>query len=593
VPARQVAHAAHRLNIHRVPASMHPVAAVRVCLAIVALALVAALAPLSAPAQAAPERTGRLLVTLDKPQSTSAAGVRAAAAVLALDGLRADGAQVPQIGLVSVRPIGGLALSALAGILRRLPGVRSVEVEHRHALRFVPNDPALTAPESSPGTPAGTPLQWWVARTGLPAAWDATRGDNALVAVIDTGADGGHPDLTGKIAEAIDTDAIATHGAATSDENGHGTHVSSLACGAGDNNFGVVGAGLNCRLLVIKSDLSDGSVASSIVQAADRGADAVNMSFGNDGQIAPSQAIAEAIDYAVAKDVVLVAAAADSPVEQNGDPANLLQPTGTGPDIGAGRGLTVTAANFAGARASFAGRGSQISLAAPGSFDDRIGPDGIFSAFPGTTTELESGEGMLFPTPGCRCRATFAGDSRYAYLEGTSMAAPIVAGIAALVRQVNPDATAPDVVRALKESASRPAGSGWNAELGWGIVDAAAAVAAVRAIDRRAPQSKLTGRTRIRGARSFTLRWSGQDSAPAGLTSSGVAAYEVYRSANRRPYRRIKRTRATKLKVAVKPGSLYRYYTIAVDAAGNREVVPSKPDLSTRVDRRGTSTSRR
>jgi serine protease len=566
---------------------VQPLPTIRVCLSAAALALLVALSPPAVRAQAAaPERTGRLLVTLDRPQATSAAGARAAGAVLALDGVRREGAQVPQIGLVSVRPAGGLGLSALARILRRQPGVRSVEVEHRYTLRFVPNDPALTAAEASPGTPPGTPLQWWVARTGLPAAWDASRGDNALVAVIDTGVDGNHPDLAGKVADAIDNDGISTHGGATSDENGHGTHVSSLACGAGDNNVGVVGAGLNCKLLVIKTDLSDGSVARSIVQAADRGADAINMSFGSEGQIVPPAAIVQAIDYAVAKDVVLVAAASDTPTEEQGDPANLLQPTGTGPDIAAGRGLTVTAANFPGARAAFAGRGSQISLAAPGSFDDRTGPAGIFSAFPANATEIESGNGLLFPQPGCRCRATFNGDARYAYLEGTSMAAPIVAAIAALVRQVNPDATAADIIRALKESASRPGGSGWSADLGWGVVDAAAAVGAVRAIDRRAPRSQLTGRTRIRNARSITLRWSGRDLAPIGVRASGLDVYEVYRSANKRPYRRIKRTRAAKLKVAVKPGSHYRYYTIAVDKAGNREAIPPKPDLSTRAERR-------
>lgn len=564
----------------------------RLWLAALALALVAALVPLAGQAQAAPERTGRLLVTLDRPHETSAAGARAAAAVLALDGVRRDGAQIPQIGVVSVRPTGGLALSALARILRRQPGVRSVDVERRHSLRYVPNDPALSAPESAPGTAPGTPLAWWVGRTRLPGAWDATRGDGAVVAVIDTGIDGGHPDLSGKVAGTIDNDGHTQSGA-TTDENGHGTHVSSLACGAGDNGFGSVGSGLNCGLLVIKTDLSDGSIARSIVQAADRGADAINMSFGTDGRAAPSQAIIEAIDYAVGKDAVLVAAASDTPTEEQGDPANLLQPSGSGADITAGRGLTVTASNFSGARASFAGRGSQISLAAPGSFDDQTGPRGIFGAFPGNATELESGGGVLFPAPGCRCRTTLAGDSRYAYLEGTSMAAPIVAGIAALVRQVNPDTTAKDVIGVLKQSATRPAGSGWSPELGWGVVDAAAAVSAVRAIDRRAPESELSGLKRVRKARSFTLRWSGRDPAPAGLTASGIAVYEVYRSANRRPYRRIKRTRATKMKVPVKAGSHYKYYTIAIDRAGNREAVPPRPDLITRVDSRRRGASKR
>jgi len=283
---------------------MHPVRLARLWLAALALALVVA----TASAQAAPERTGRLLVTLDGSQGD--AGAHAVAAALTGDGLRRDGAQVPQIGLVSLRPTGGQALSGLARLLRRRHGVRSVEVERRHTLRFLPNDPALTAPEVSVGAPPGTTLAWWVARSGLPAAWDVARGDGALVAVIDTGVDGGHPDFSGKIAETIDNDAIPSHGAGASDENGHGTHVASLACGAGDNAFGIVGAGLNCRLVVIKSDLSDGSVARSIVQAADRGVDAINMSFGTDGSTPPARAIVEAIDYAVSKDVVLVAAAA-------------------------------------------------------------------------------------------------------------------------------------------------------------------------------------------------------------------------------------------------------------------------------------------
>lgn len=533
-------------------------------------------------AHAAPERTGRLLVTLDKPDSKVA--TRAASAVLARDGVRRDGAQVPKIGLVSVRPVAGVALAALAPILRRQPGVRSVEVEHRAKLRFTPNDPALSTPETTPGTPAGTPLAWWVARTGLPAAWDVTRGDGAKVAVIDTGLDGGHPDLQGKVADAAKHDDTPGHGGPLSDENGHGTHVASLACAAGDNGIGSVGSGLNCRLIVMKTDLSDGSIARSIVQATDLGAHAINMSFGSDDP-RPPRAIVDAIDYAVSKGVVLVAAANDRPGDEQGSPANLLQPTGTGGDLTAGRGLTVTAANFADQRASFAGRGSQISLAAYGAFEGG-GPAGIFASFPGNATEIEGSGSLLFPAAACGCRTSLAGDARYAYLQGTSMATPIVAGVAAMARHLNPDASLPEILRALKESARRPAGSGWNPELGWGILDAAAALNTVRAIDRRAPQSKLTGRTRVRKSPTVTLRWSGTDRAPAGLQSSGIHVYEVYRSANRRPWRRVARTRATRLKVKVKPGSSYRWYTIAIDRAGNREAVPPRPDLTMRVDRR-------
>ena len=558
---------------------MRPVRLIAACLAVLATALVAG----PAAAQAAAERTGRLLVTLDEPRGSAAARA-ATAAVLAQAGVRRDGAQVPQIGLVSVRPAAGLALSTLAPVLRRLPGVRSVEVERRATLRYTPNDPALSAPEVTPGTPSGTTVAWWVQRIGLPAAWDIARGDGATVAVIDTGVDGGHPDLQTKIAEGIDNDATNGHGPATTDENGHGTHVASLACGAGDNALGSVGSGLNCRLLIFKTDLGDGSIAQSIVQAADRGADAINMSFGSDDPRAPQPVIA-AIEHANSKGAVLVAAADDRPDEEQGYPSNLLQPTGTGNDLAAGRGLTVTAANFAGTRASFAGRGSQISLAAPGAFEGG-GPAGIFAAFPSNPTQLEGGGSLLFPGSDCRCRTSIGGDSRFAYLQGTSMAAPIVAGVAAMARKLNPDATAGDIIRTLKETATRPAGSGWNPELGWGIIDAAAAMNAVRAIDRRAPTSRLRGEKRVRRARTVTLKLTGSDPAPEGLTPSGVDVYEVYRSANRRPYRRIKRTRKASLKLKVKPGSLYRFYTVAVDKAGNREAAPAKPDLSMRVDRR-------
>ena len=510
------------------------------------------------------------------------AGAQAASAP-ALDGVRRSGSQVPQLGIATVKPVGGRSLTATAAELRKRPGIAHVEVEHRHVLRYVPNDPSLTTPETAPRTPPNTALEWWVARMGLPAAWDIERGDTATVAVIDTGLDGGHPELSGKIAGAIDNDATPRNGPPTGDENGHGTHVSSLACAAGDNGSGIVGAGLNCKLIVIKSDLSDGSIARSIVQAADMGAGSITMSFGTDGSAPAARAISEAIDYAVANDVVLVAAAADSPVEEQGDPANLLQPTGTGSDVTAGRGLSVTAANFFDQRAPFAGRGSQISLAAYGAFDQIIGPDGLVGAFPGNVTELEGGGSLLFPEPPCGCRTQVAGDSRYAYLQGTSMAAPIVAAVAALARALNPDAHAADIIRALKQTAKRPPGSGWTPELGWGIVNAQTALTAIASVDRRPPSSKLRGPRRVRNARTSKLTWTGRDVARPKLRASGITYYDVYRSTNRRVYTRIRRTSATSMRVRMRAGSRYRFYTIAVDKAGNRESVPARPDLSTLV----------
>jgi hypothetical protein len=82
------------------------------------------------------------------------------------------------------------------------------------------------------------------------------------------------------------------------------------------------------------------------------------------------------------------------------------------------------------------------------------------------------------------------------------------------------------------------------------------------------------------------LVWSGQDRALPRIRSSGIAYYDVYRSTNRGAYKRIKRTKLKQMKVGAVAGASYRFYTIAVDAAGNREAVPSRPDLTMRVDRR-------
>ncbi|MTD47020.1 S8 family serine peptidase [Conexibacter sp. W3-3-2] len=535
-----------------------------------------------APTAIASTATGRVLVALDRPAG-SAEGPRAtAAAVRALTaraGARATGIAVPHLDTVVVRPPAGVGPAAFAARLRALPGVAHAEAEQRHTPRFVPDDPALVTPE--PRASPDTPLQWWVARTGLFAAWDVTRGEGARVAVIDTGVDAAHPDFAGRIIDAVDLDDRGG-GDARTDETGHGTHVASMACAAGDDGIGITGAGLGCRMLVYKSDLSDSSIARAIVAAADAGAHAITMSFGTDGRQPAARVLVEALRYAVDQGAVPVAAAADEPVQEQGDPSNVLQPTGTGPDITQGLGLSVTAANFLDERASFAGFGSQISLAAYGAYNVSGGPRGLFGAFPGQTTELE--RGGLFDA-GCSCRATLNGDDRYAYLQGTSMATPIVAAVAALVRDLNPDLSVAEVVRLLKETARRPAGTGWTAELGWGIVDAGAAVTAARRLDRAAPTSRLRRPGRPRDGR-LTLRWTSADRAPARLTASGVARVELWRSANGRPARRVASSRTGSARVRVARGSRYAFYTVAVDRAGNREAPPPRPDTRVRVPAR-------
>jgi len=505
--------------------------------------------------------------------------VATAPAVAAAAGARASGFSVPQIRLVTVGPRPGESLRALARRLRADPRVAAVAPERRGAIRFQPNDPALSAAEPAPATTPGTTVEWWAARSGFLEAWDISQGAGAVVAVIDTGAEIGHPELAGRVADLTTFDAARTP--AGLDTVGHGTHVASLACAAGNNGVGLAGAGLGCRLLIIKSDFSDSSVAGSIVWAVDHGADAINMSFGTAPGATPSLPVRNAIDYAVAHGVVLVAAAADDPIEDQGYPASALQPTGSAPNLDAGLGLSVTAADFLDRRAPFAGRGTQISLAAYGTYagENNDGPPGIFGAFTSALNALDTGALGQGARP-CQCRTTFQADARYAYLQGTSMAAPMVAAAAALVRHLNPDMPAREIVRLLKQTARRPPGVGWTPDLGWGILDAGAALALARTIDRRPPVSKIRRMARRTHHTRLTLRWRGGDRPRAGVFESGLQGVELWRSLDGRKARRLLSTRKRAIRVSVRRGHRYRFFTVGVDRAENREPPPKTADVS-------------
>lgn len=539
------------------------------------LASALALLALAAPAQGAPA-TGRLVLRLAPAPGGAPASAARAQAVISRAGGRLGRGRVPVLGLVTARPAHGGTLRGLERRLRGRPGVERVEREHRGRPRGLPNDPALSTQEPAAGAPPDTPMEWWAAREDLPAAWAVRQTHGATVAVIDTGVDARHPELAGRIVGGADNDPTPGTGPQTVDEQGHGTHVASLACATANNHIGIAGAAYRCRLLVYKSDFSDASIAESIVEATDAGADAINMSFGTSGKEVAPAAVRDAVEYAHARGVVLVAAAADEPVEQQGYPADLLQPAGTGADPTKGLGLSVTAANFADGRASFAGFGSEISLAAYGAWNTGAGgPRGVLGAFPAGTVGLEraaNGE------QGCECRTSLAGDDRFAYVQGTSMAAPVVTGIAAMVRHLNPDLTADEIIGLMKQTARRPAGTAWTPQLGWGIVDAGAAISAARAMDRRAPATRVKLSAPRSG--SVTLRVVGVDRAPSGVTRSGIVSYDVYRTIDGGRPKRIARTERRTLRLRLSAGRRYGFWSIATDAAGNRERRPSRADAT-------------
>lgn len=519
-------------------------------------------------------RTGALLVLLDRSRATAAAAAPVRADIARL-GARPAGRSVPQLGLVTVRPPAGVSAAAFARRLRGLPGVTSVSAERRYVTRSLPDDPALTM-----GDPAeGIPWQWYLLAEDFPRAWDITDGAHAIVGVVDSGIDASHPDLSSKLAiPPVDQQGLDSTGPADTDQLGHGTGVASIACAATGNGIGIAGAGDDCELVIEKTDFTDSSIDAAIADAADHHVDALNLSFGPDPQEASTPAPAaevRALHYAAAHGVVVVAAAADNPTSEQGDPANVLQPAGSGSRMSKGLGLDVTAAQWGGSRAPFAGYGGEISLAAYGAFQpSAIGPGpcqglttGILAAFPANPTALEK------PPDPSACRVTLDGDRRYATVAGTSVAAPQVTATAAMMRALNPYASVGDVIETLKRTAQRPKDAAWGPGLGWGVLDAGAAVDAIRRLDRLAPVSQLTA-PRSTGRGEIVLRWSGRDRRRRGLVTSGIAYYDVYAATDGGRPRRIARSRRHSLTFDLSSGQTYTFYSVAVDRAGNRQSKP-------------------
>jgi hypothetical protein len=208
------------------------------------------------------------------------------------------------------------------------------------------------------------------------------------------------------------------------------------------------------------------------------------------------------------------------------------------------------------------------------------GVHGVLGLYPAALTPRERAGPRRHP---CRCRATVGGDDRYAFLAGTSMATPQVAAAAAMLRALNPALGTSDVVRVLEQTARRPSGA-WSADLGWGILDAGAAVEAARRIDRVAPSSSASAPRRVAAGR-LRVRLRGTDAGHEPLIGSGIRRFEVWGKLGGGHARRLARTRARVLTLRVRPGRL-RLWSIAFDRAGNREAVPGRPDVRIRVSPR-------
>ena len=411
----------------------------RFCFAVLAgLVLVGSALGARDPGASAAWPSGTAVVSYESEQALAAALDRHPAQVVR---------RVGALRVAALRPQG--SIERFTRLIGAEPGILRVE---RAATRVSRAEPSLFSPLP------GLPYQWQysaVHADQVPAAV-AQAAAGLTIAVIDTGADLGAPDLSAK---APQTFSIRKRLADVPDVNGHGTFVAALAAGSSTNGDGIAGVGGDAGLMVVQAGgpsgaFSDVDEAAAIVYAVDHGAKIINLSLGG-----PTTSSVEkrAVDYAVARGALLVAAVGNGYLRGNDVeyPAALLQPVGS-KGVG-GRGLAVAASNRLGARAPFSSTGSHVSLAAPGV--------GVFSAV--------SSASPLSSYPRTELPGALGG--LYGYGSGTSFASPQVAGAAALVWAANPQLRAAQVASILEQTAS---GRGsWNAELGYGVLDVAAAVA--------------------------------------------------------------------------------------------------------------------
>lgn len=299
--------------------------------------------------------------------------------------------------------------------LQLMTGVAYVELNYSvQAMDVIPNDPGWSS-------------QYGLTAIRAPQGWSLSTGSiSVTIAILDSGVDLGHEDLTGRIVAGYD---FVNNDSVPQDDFGHGTHVAGIAAASGNNGVGVAGVSWGARIMPLKvldrfGGGSYANVAAGILWAADHGAQVINLSLGG---AAPSVTLQDAVLYAYNKGILLVAASG------NNGGAQVLYPARY-PEV-----MAVGATNFTNQPSSISNYGPEVDVAAPG--------ENIYSLWPGG----------------------------YFTQSGTSMSAPFVSGLAAILFSFTSNA---GVVRNAIESTALDVGPvGWDLYSGAGLIQMDSAIA--------------------------------------------------------------------------------------------------------------------
>ena len=361
-----------------------------------------------------------------------------AAGAVARDHGLAVGGPVGRTGFVTLETH-GRSPQSVRDSLGRDRRVAVATLDYRRRPTAAPNDPLYSSYQAE-----------YLTGAGFGRAWDsgAKAASTQKIAVIDTGVDLDHPDLVASLLPG--TDVFGPTGDSNpqdEDPDGHGTMVAGMAAATTDNGIGIAGASWGAKIIPIRAlglitedgetfiGGNDSDIAEGITWAVDNGATVVNLSLGGAGT---SPALDAAVDYAVDRNVVVVAASGNDGMNAEFFPA--AHP----------RALAVGASDAQGALLSFSNYGPWVDIVAPGR---RIAGTNSNTANP------------------------------YMAGAGTSYASPLVSGAAAIVRTKNPSWTALQVVTHLQATAADRGPAGLDDYYGWGFLDVARAVGATPTSD--------------------------------------------------------------------------------------------------------------